>query len=162
MKSKNMVYFLGFIVLGVWGMVLHKIFLAVQDKDEVELVVNTRMANKLSVPYQYPDTFKLLLNYPDPFTGQIQKVADTAIKLTKQPRKEIIVPVVLNPFAEVKYLGFVSNGSGQRRVAILSYKGEEKLLKEGEMLHNIKVLKIENNTVKVSNKGTIKLLKKEI
>lgn len=161
MKSKNMVYFLGFIVLGVWGVILHKIFFAMQNKDEGEVIVNTKMPNKLSVPYQYPDTFKLLLNYPDPFTGQVQKPADTVVKQRKQSGKEVLTAAVPSPLDEVKYLGFVANGSGKRRVAILSYKGEERLLKEGDMLLDIKVLKVENNTVKVTSNGTIKLLKKE-
>jgi hypothetical protein len=161
MKSKNMVYFLGFVVLGVWGVILQKIFLAMQIKEEGEVIVNTTMPNKLSVPYQYPDTFKLLLNYPDPFTGQVQKLADTAIKQRKQAIKEVLIAAIPSILNEVRYLGFVANGSGKRRVAILSYKGQERILKEGDMLLNIKVLKVENNTVKLSSNGTIKLLKKE-
>jgi hypothetical protein len=156
-----MVYFLGFVVLGVWGVILQKIFLAMQNKDEGEVIVNTTMPIKLSVPYQYPDTFKLLLNYPDPFTGQVQKLADTVIKQRKQAIKDGLEAAVPSALDQIKYLVFVANGSGKRRVAILSYKGQERLLKEGDMLLNIKILKVKNNTVKLSSNGTIKLLKKE-
>jgi hypothetical protein len=161
MKSKKAVYFLAFLVLGVWGMILQKIFLAMQNKDGDKVAVNTQIASKLSVPYQYPDTFKLLLNYPDPFTGQLQKHPDTAVRSKTEVRKIVHTMDRQDPFEGVKYLGFVADGSGKRRLAILSYNGEEKMLKEGDLLHGIKLLKVENSAIKISSGQVIKLIKKE-
>jgi hypothetical protein len=161
MKSKKAVYFLGVLVLGVWGMILQKIFLTMQNKDGDKVAVNTKVVGKRSVPYQYPDTFKLLLNYPDPFTGQLPKRQDTTVKPKAEIRNEVQTMAPVDPFESVKYVGFVADGSGRRRLAILSYKGEEKLLKEGDMLQGIKVLKVENSAVRISSGRAIKLLRKE-
>jgi len=161
MKSKKAVYFLAILVLGVWGMILQKIFLAMQNTDGEKVTVNTKMVDKLSVPYQYPDTFKLVLNYPDPFTGQLPKRLDTTVRPKTEVRKIVHAMDRQDPFEGLKYLGFVADGSGKRRLAILSYKGEEKMLKEGDLLHGIKLLKVENSAIKITSGRAIKLLRKE-
>lgn len=161
MKSKKAVYFLAAIVLAVWGLILYKVFLAMQDKDSRKITISTKVQAKLSVPYQYSDTFTLLLKYPDPFTGQVQTPPDTTVKNKEKTVSIAAMAKVPNPLDSLKYLGFVAGGSSNRRVAVLSYKGVESLLKEGEMLHSMKILNIENNAVRVSNGRTIKVLKKE-
>lgn len=161
MKSKKAIYFLAILVFGVWGMILRKILLAMQNEDSDKVAVNTKMVDKLSVPYQYPDTFKLVLNYPDPFTGQLPKRPDTTVKPNAEIRNEVPTMAPLDPFEGLKYLGFVADGSGKRRLAILSYKGEEKMLKEGDLLHGIKVLKVENSAIKITSGRAIKFLRKE-
>jgi hypothetical protein len=165
MKSKPLVYLLGFLVLCIWGVIVYRVFLSVHEEgdDQVQLPGSGRV-KKASVPKLYPDTFKLRLNYPDPFTGALAKMPDTAGK--KNSVRKMTVPgpppvLVVNPVLQMKYLGFVADGKGNRRVAIMSYLGAEMMMNENDTLKGVKIMVIKKDVVMVKYHGKTTLIKTE-
>jgi hypothetical protein len=165
MKSKPLLYLLALLVLCIWGLIIYRIYLSVHDKgaDDGETASAT-VVKKIKVPKLYPDTFKLMLDYPDPFTGEAVKTPDTARRkaLTKK-ELGLAVPAtsVIDPVSQMKYLGFVSDGKGANRVAIIGYQSSEKMLKEGDTLSKVKIIKIGKEAVRVAYGGKTRLLKTE-
>ncbi|WP_285060252.1 hypothetical protein [Pedobacter ginsengisoli] len=165
MKSKPLVYLLGFLVLCIWGVIVYRVFLSVREKGSDRLqLASTGKINKVPVPKLYPDTFKLLLNYPDPFTGALAKMPDTAgIKnLVGKTTVPGAAPVQApDPVLQMKYLGFVADGRGNRRVAIMSYQGAEMMMHESDTLKGVKIMVIKKDGVLVRYHGKTTLIKTE-
>ncbi|NQX52071.1 hypothetical protein HQN86_00445 [Pedobacter panaciterrae] len=161
--KKPLVYILGILVLGIWGLVLYQIFLSGGDSVDMDAIVqNDRPADKTVLPKLYPDTFKLLPEYPDPFTGERSKLPDTIKRLTARQRIDAIpVTPFPDPVKEMKYLGFVADSRGAHRVAIISCQGQDRMLKEGDTINKVKVKKIGKDAVMVSYMGKNRLLKTE-
>lgn len=163
MKSKPVIYLLGFMVLCIWGIIVYRIYVSVHgDATDGLPISRTEKLKKEKVPKLYPDTFKLLLDYPDPFTGA---AARKPAAIRPLARVSGVVPLLkpaipaLNPVQQLKYLGYVANGKGDRLVAIVSYQGKEKMMKEGDTLKQMKVLKIKKDAVMVSYQGKKALIK---
>ncbi|MES2457418.1 MAG: hypothetical protein V4594_17815 [Bacteroidota bacterium] len=166
MKGKPLVYLLGFLVLCIWGMVLYRVFVSVHEETGIQSdLTATAPLKKTALPKLYPDTFHLILDYPDPFSGAPVKLPDTSvsgkvvIKPAQQPQQ--VVPVPQNPVQLLKYLGFVSDGKGNQRVAIVSFQGTERLLKEGDTLKRIKVINIKKDALVLSYQGKTTSIKTE-
>ncbi|HKG08720.1 MAG TPA: hypothetical protein VKB19_19780 [Pedobacter sp.] len=161
--KKPLVYVLGIAVCCIWGLVLHRVFAGHGDEADGNLPARTKgTTDKRTLPKQFPGNFSLLLNYPDPFTGEASRVADTA--KTKMKRSAIIpaaIPQTPDPVEQMKYLGFVADGKGNKKVAIISYQKQEKMLKEGDTISEVKVIAIGKDAVMVSYKGKTRRLKTE-
>lgn len=164
MKSKPLVYLLGFLVLCIWGVIVYRIYISVHEVEGGQGTgTSTAMPQKLKLPKLYPDTFPLLLDYPDPFTGAVVKEPDTAKRVPVKKSMVTVPPlqVPVNPVTQMKYLGFVSDGKGDNRVAIVGYQGSEKMLKEGDTLQKVKVMAIQKNTLVLQYKGKNTTIKTE-
>ncbi|HKG05290.1 MAG TPA: hypothetical protein VKB19_02475, partial [Pedobacter sp.] len=150
----------------VWGMVLYRVFASVwADEQNIVSPVNAHLSKKMPLPEVMPDTFELLLNYPDPFTGETPEVIDLNPKGTGKLRQNATanLPQVtpFNPLDHMKYLGYVADGKGNHRVAIISYQGQERMLKEGDTISRVKIIKIGKNAATASYAGKTRLLKTE-
>jgi len=166
MKGKPLVYLLGFLVLCIWGMVLYRVFVSVHEETGIQSdLIATAPLKKSALPKLYPDTFRLILDYPDPFSGAPVKLPDTSSqkKAALRPDHQLLqpVPIPQNPVQLLKYLGFVSDGKGSQRVAIVSFQGTERLLKEGDTLKRIKVINIKKNVLVLSYQGKTTSIKTE-
>jgi hypothetical protein len=165
MKSKTLLYLLALLVLCIWGVIIYRIYLSVHDEgaDDGEMASAT-VVKKIKVPKLYPDTFKLMLDYPDPFTGEAIKAPDTVRRRTlvkEQPGPAVAAVPVIDPVSQMKYLGFVSDDKGANRVAIIGYQGSEKMLKEGDTLSKVKIINIGKEAVRVGYASKTRLLKTE-
>ena len=165
MKSKPVVYLLGFLVLCIWGVIVYRIFLSVHEEGDNRVQLSGGgEVKKISVPKLYPDTFKLLLNYTDPFTGALAKMPDTAGMKNPVKKISVLVPPPVqapNPVLQMKYLGFVADGKGNRRVAIMSYQGAEMMMNESDTLKGVKIMVIKKDAVLVRYHGKTTLIKIE-
>jgi len=163
--KKPLVYVLGAAVCCIWGLILFRIFAPKEPESEMLSAERKNIKSRESLPKQFPDTFRLQLNYPDPFTGEQTKAKDTAQLKRPDSRNQGIaaLPVAppANPLDQLKYLGYVADGKGGRRVGIISMNGQEKMLKEGDTLQKIKIIKIGKDVVTVGYGGRIKTLKTE-
>ena len=66
-----------------------------------------------------------------------------------------------NPVLQMKYLGFVADGKGNRRVAIMSYQGAEMMMNESDTLKGVKIMVIKKDAVLVRYHGKTTLIKTE-
>lgn len=163
MKSKSIVYLLVFSVLGIWGVILFRVYLSVSDKDDTVLPeVSTLPSRKAEVPKLYPDTFKLLMNYRDPFTGTPAIKNDTSnINSRKVPLTSLPVPPEINPALQMKYLGYMMDKKERNRVAIISYNGREKMMRKGDTSGGVTLTAIQKQGVMMRFKGKMITIKAE-
>lgn len=162
--KKPLVYVLGLAVCCIWGLILYRVFAGQgNDGDEGRIMPVAQGNAKRPLPRQFPDTASLLLNYPDPFTGEVPVVRDTLKikaggRIIPAPPPEAPPP---DPMEQVKYLGFVADGKGSRRLAIVSYQGQEKMLKEGDTIGAVRIMTIKKDAILLRHGQKMKLIKTE-
>lgn len=161
MKSKAIIYLLGFSVLCIWGVILFRIFLSMGDNGgEANLANKATPAKKAGVPKLYPDSFTLLMDYPDPFTGVTAISIDTSkVSLSKPSGQPIEAQI--NPVQEMKYLGYVRGGQGRNGVAIISYNGKERMMEKGDTIVGATLTLIQRNMVGMRYKDRTIMIKAE-
>ncbi|WP_423147915.1 hypothetical protein [Rubrolithibacter danxiaensis] len=161
MKSKKITYILIVSVAAIWGIIFYRIFLAAnKDDDNLEHLSETvSLASEPLENYDEQDTFKLALNYRDPFLGTTAK--DT---LTVMP---VINPSTSAPVSVtapsinwdiIKYTGFIINPSTKKRVALVRINEREKMLSEGDRSEGVKLLRNLKDSIQISYQGKTKYI----
>lgn len=159
-KNKRTTYLLICAVAVVWGIILYKIFFKATDSDDQ---IKTGVVKVTREPYdQYvakPDTFKLVLNYRDPFIG-------TPVAAEKKMDNQIVKPVspVINlpppiNWGTIQYTGRIINPVSKKVVSILSVNGAERMMSEGEIFQGVKLLKNKRDSILISWQGKQKYIK---
>lgn len=163
-KNKKLTWFLICAVAVVWGVILYRLFFNNTEEDYV--LKNPSVATKHEPYDQYvlkEDTFKLALNYKDPFLAGIVPVS-----VESKTAEPILKPVnfVAAPPAKptidwsvVKYSGYIINPVTKKTVAILVVNGKEQMLAEGEHFEGVQLLKNKKDSVLVSWKDKQKYIK---
>jgi hypothetical protein len=161
MKNKKLTYFLGFIVLLVWGMIIYRIFDAAGGSDDDNAPVAAAVQQKEAYnDYTIAkDTTRLLLNYRDPF-GLI-KFKDTTAEL---PLKKILHKGI-SPIAKpamnwnfIQYSGYIRNPVSKKLIALVSINGKNEMFSEGENKDQVKLIKNLRDSIKISYNGKIKFI----
>lgn len=159
MKNKKVTYLLIAVVLGVWGLILYRLFDAVGNNNDIPPVANMRQVKEEYNDFSLPkDTAKLKLNYRDPFG--LAKPKDTTSKRTavsiKQPIKTNVKPSINWGF--ISYAGYVRNPASKKLVTLLLINGKNVTLSEGETREQVKLLRNLRDSVKVSYQGKTKFI----
>ncbi len=146
-------------------MIIYRIFFSTIGEEE-NMPFSKQNAKKTSVAQK--DTFELLLNYPDPFLknekrGIInnrdinQQSAPAAKKITEpKPTKEV---ETIN-WPALKYEGLVKHIKEGHELAIVNINGSSKLMKVGETVENIKLIKACSDSITVCCNKQNKTIKK--
>jgi hypothetical protein len=151
MKTKLIIYVLAGMVLCVWGIILYRILKTIDnDGTRSNLSANTLPADKVDIPKLYPDTFSTRLDFPDPFTGAVAVLADSAMNEKKAIRVDSRIAPLSDAVQQPKYLGYVKDRRGKNGVAILSHNGQERMLKQGDTLGGFKLKSIHTDKIIVS------------
>lgn len=158
MKNKNVTYLLIAVVLGVWGLILYRVFDAVGKSDDIPPVVIRPLVKEEFNDFSLPkDTTKLKLNYRDPFS--LSKPKDTTNKVTVvhlKPVKTTIASAI--NWSSISYAGYVRNPSSKKLVTFLLINGKNVTLSEGETREQVKLIKNLRDSVKVSYQGKTKFI----
>ena len=157
-----MTYLLICAVAMVWRIIAYRVFFNEAGEDQANPVVAQKTDHE---PYDRyvaaNDTFRLALNYRDPFLGK-QVVAATELKSTapKQVVPTIPKPIVapLN-WSAIRYSGYVTNPITKKMVAILTVNGTERMAAEGESFQGVKLLKNKKDSILVSWMGKQKYIR---
>lgn len=159
MKNKKVTYLLGAVVLGIWGLIIYRVFDAASGGDDpvapTPLNIKKEVYNDFAIPV---DTTRLLLNYRDPF-GMAKK-RDTNIVPVKKIRQSNI-PVVAKPAMNwnfIQYSGYIRNPSTHKLVTMVSINGRNETLTEGQVVDQVKLLKNLRDSIKISYNGKIKFI----
>lgn len=161
-KNKKTTYLLICAVVAVWGIVLHKVFFKTPEEDYSIKTATTKVEHE---PYdQYvakKDSFKLALNYRDPFLGTTaiaEKKADgKGLKI-----KPIAATVNLPPpidWNSVRYAGRIINPVSKKVVSIIIVHGVERMMSEGEVFQGVKLLKNKRDSILINWQGKQKHIK---
>lgn len=159
-KNKKLTYLLICAVAAIWGIILYRVLFNNTDDD---YQIKTQPISKKDQPYdqyeQKRDTFRLALNYKDPFNGVVEpevKPVETA------PKQQNFAPAVFEPpinWEVVKYTGYVVNPQTRQIVSIVVVNEKERMLSEGESLEGVKLLKNKKDSILVYWQGKKKHIK---
>lgn len=159
-KNKKLTYLLICAVVAVWGIILYRVLFNNSD-DDYQLKAQP-IAKKIEPYDQYElkrDTFRLALNYKDPFTG----IAEAPAKPVETgPKSTNFVPPPFRPpinWGVIKYKGYVINPLTKKMVSIVEINGKERMLAEGKFLEGVKLLKNKKDSILVYWQGKQKHIK---
>lgn len=136
-------------VLLIWGLLGWKIYAAMKDDAPTPLVAD---APAVSVTQRtIPDTYQLLLDYPDPFLTTkktpVRNVASPQPRSTPVPPANNTPPIPSPTWPELHYAGLVQ--SHGKTVGFLSVNGESHFVKANDVIADISVQKIWKDSVLV-------------
>lgn len=151
LKNKTKTYLLLVLVLAIWGAIGYQIVSAVNP--EKEKVINQDFAIAFNPKTETElDTFSIQTTNRDPFLGTLL-VKQTSIKRTASKSKNVVWMPTL-------YHGNISNQKNKATVYIISIGGSQYLMKIGELVKDVKLIKGTSEYVKLSYKGAIKTITK--
>jgi hypothetical protein len=161
MKNKKLTYFLGFIVLAVWGLIIYRIFYTIKGDDDDNIAQVSEKATKepyddFTIP---KDTTHLLLNYRDPF-GLIRFKDTTELPVKMKPHKgtasSVVQPAINWSF--IQYSGYIRNPASRKLIALVIINGKNETLSEGDTKDQVKLIKNMRDSIKISFNGQTKYI----
>lgn len=158
-QKKKTIYILLPIVILVWGFVFYQLYGYFFSTPSY---ANTEEKTIINIDEIKKDTFSIVANYRDPFLSQKKaQIANhqVAVKINGSTTKKNSAPTVLK-WPSIQYKGMIKNNNSERRVAIVNIDGKERIVKEGTTLIELKVVKIEKETITVSFQDEQKTINK--
>jgi hypothetical protein len=138
----------------VWGVILYKVFTALNKEEENQSLALPAKAITYAVQ---KDTFSLLANYSDPFLPFSADTADllldslstttvstTSVSMAKEPDVDV---------SFIQYLGMISNVEKKNKAAIVSIRGKEVIIREKEAVEGITFKSITTGKISIVYKG---------
>ncbi|PQV48799.1 hypothetical protein CLV33_1044 [Jejuia pallidilutea] len=150
MEKKTKIYLLLGAVLVIWGIIGYKIVSTLNPDPITQTKVNFDMAFK---PKQHTetDTFSIQLAHRDPFLGTLHKERQSKPKI-RQKTETTWIPVL--------YHGIITETSGKNKVFIVSISNKQILMKQGQTISGISLLKGNDTSITLRYKGTTKTITK--
>lgn len=150
MTKQQKTYMLLFAALVVWGLIGFKIYKGLYgDDNQVTKVTSTN--NKYTPkPISESKTYNLKADYRDPFLGKPP---------TQKKKTKIVKRVAQNddiPFPNIIYNGIVEAGNSKSYTVTIN--GKQELIKVGEELHNVKLVRATSNKIVVRFQGKTKTI----
>jgi len=162
-KNKKLTYLLICAVAAVWGIIVYKVLF---NETEAGYEPKFKVVKKEQEPYdQYlakDDTFKLVLNYRDPFLVGVSVVPENKGVGSAVPVQANFNPPSLPPpidWTVIKYSGYIVNPVTKKLVAILVFNGREQMISEGQSFEGVKLLQNRKDSILVSWQGKKKYIK---
>lgn len=154
MKNKTKTYLLLAAVLAIWGIIGFKIVSTLnpetpEAKKQDEMVVFTPKSHSAK------DTFSIRPVQRDPFLGTlyVKKQENTAPRTTTPKEAFVWIPIT--------YHGTVSKQDSKEKLCILSINGQQHIMKIGQEINEVKLIKATNAEISVSYKGQKKSVPKQ-
>ncbi|MBE9585987.1 hypothetical protein IM792_16150 [Mucilaginibacter sp. JRF] len=156
LKGKSATYLLIAAVATVWGLILYRVFGAMDDDQPVaHRVENTHKAPLDDYSVQR-DTAKLLLNYRDPFGKSTSAKPVDSVTLRHKVNIAADEPQVVKPavtWPSLTYGGYIQNPETRRLIALLYINGRNVMLAEGESAEGVLLVKNLRDSVRVRYQG---------
>lgn len=165
MKNKSLRYILIFSVIFVWGTIAYKIFTYVNSDDsEIQSQNTIQQKNEQS---SATDTFHLVANYRDPFLGRttltnVQNANPNSQKIIKT-EKQKEVPKIENKvisWPKLTYLGIIVNQKSKNQTGLLKVNGKDFIIHQGNIVAEMEIVKLYNDSVTVKYSEDIKTIVK--
>ncbi|WP_026898455.1 hypothetical protein [Daejeonella oryzae] len=159
MKNKWFTYFLGLIVLVVWGLIFNKILFSVND-DQVNTDLNIPNIPKEDLNnYQPKASIPLLLNYKDPFRLTVYKEKTENVVRSHKMRKSNTTIRSDYPEPNIIYSGYIKNSGSSNYSTMININGKSAIMKEGEVFDEVKLVKNYKDSIKISYQGLVSFIK---
>ena len=140
------------LIILVWGFVFYQLFSYFFSSPTFAKEENIPVINIDEIK---TDTFSIVADYRDPFLGSktgLKQHANYAVKKNTNVHKTAkkTPDPVDKAWPPLKYKGMIKNNNSNRRVGIIEINGKENLVREGDVVHDVKVITINKQSVKVS------------
>lgn len=147
MKNKKILYLLLPLVAIIWGIIFYRIFSITGSEPGLTVIGNILPGNTINT--SVPDTFSIFANYRDPFLDKVvTHIKDTNSYKAKTPKVEkIVVPL---QWPVLSYGGIIKNQKSGKQLVLVNINGQGNLMKEGEEVSGIQLLKAYKDSVEVS------------
>ncbi len=156
LKNKKSLYFLIPAVVGLWGLIIIRLFEFSTDENLDPIGGFDRYVDKVDQEEQIE--VQLNLNYPDPFLKGLQPAktrprinnTETLGKQIKPPseKKEELPDDLIDKFT---YSGYMNSGSNNLKVGLLDFDGEVLLVSTGDVVEGFEIGAIEKDSILLVN-----------
>ncbi len=131
LKNKTKTYFLLAVVLCVWGIIGYKI-ISVLNPEDIEVLQQDFAVSFNPKTNTVIDTFSIKTTHRDPFLGTLSSEKKKNFKTTKNRKKITWIPI--------SYLGVIKKGTSSQ-VFVLNIKGKQHLLKKGQSIDSVTLIR---------------------
>ncbi len=153
MNNKIKTYLLLLAVLSIWGIIGFKVFSTLNPespatvKDDNIITFSPKSQTKI-------DTFSIKTVSRDPFLGTLYKAKKVAVKASPKPLKSPLVwPTII-------YHGAVARQQSKMKVFVVSINGNQHIMKVGQEIADVKLLRAVAKSITVRYKGVRKTIVK--
>ncbi len=153
MKNKTKTYLLLAAVLAIWGIIGFKIVTTLnpevpEAKKQEDRITFTPKSHTVK------DTFSIRPAQRGPFLGTLYvKKQESTPRITKPKEEFIWIPIT--------YHVTVSKQDSKEKLCILSINGQQYIMKIGQEVQEVKLVKASNTDIQVSYKGQRKTVPKQ-
>ena len=148
MKNKKAAYLLLPIVILIWGYIGYRVIDYVED-DPISPVSHAVKVDPV-IHSEVPDEFELLLNYRDPFLGDVEKpMKKASLKNDQNPKVQKPAIATEVPWPKIAYGGMIKSNNTGINLASINIGGSSHMLRGGEIADGVKVLFIYRDSVRV-------------
>jgi len=164
MKNKKIKYVLIPIVIVVWGIVFYKVFNFSND-DTVNYSISEPLIEASYINSE-PDSFQLSLSYADPFLKKTRIVKTKYEQAELKAKREAVLEknrmleikekrLIQKRFkpTKIKYGGEITNNNSNHLTAVIRIQDKNKLLTDGDLVGDVEIVKIYNDSVQVKDQG---------
>ncbi|UII30383.1 hypothetical protein LVD17_19005 [Fulvivirga ulvae] len=151
MKNKKPLYILPFVVV-IWSIVIYRVY-DYTDTSTYSYNPGPSSIRDSTLIVVKPFDYTLLLDYKDPF--EITKpVRKHSVKTSpKTPVAPPSTPVTQNVTRDIIYSGLIENPSAKERVVLIKIDGQTHMIKEGDEVAGVKVIKVSVSSIEVEVSG---------
>lgn len=150
MTKQQKTYLLLVAVLVVWGLIGFRIYRGFHNDKEKELDI-TPSNNKFVIKQnEISKDYVLKTNYRDPFLGKLPFKKNNRKKTKRSPRNKDI------PFPNIIYNGVVEGGDSKSYT--ITINGKQELVKVGDNIQIIKLIKATPNKIVIRFQGKTKTI----
>tara|TARA_B110000971_G_scaffold67143_1_gene68846 strand:+ start:641 stop:1120 length:480 start_codon:yes stop_codon:yes gene_type:complete len=159
MKKENskIVFFLGPIVLFIWGLICYRLFF---KNTEHTLKKPTQSLHFDQIEILKRDSFELFLDYKDPFGLHGIQLQQSIPKVEKDVSRKLNTKNVRIKWPKIKFLGLVKNANSTKGIAILNIDGSDFFFKKSQEREDIRLINSTPDSVIVSYKDIEKTIYK--
>lgn len=139
------------IIILVWGFVFYQLFSYFFSSPTY---ATEKVETKIDIDEIKKDTFSIVANYRDPFLGkkirESKPIVTNYTSRSNTKKRTKPTQVTNQAWPVIHYKGMIKNNNSKKRVGIVDMEGKERLVKEGDVLNEVKFLSIGKTQVKVS------------
>ena len=128
-KSKASIFLLSIAAIAIWGIVGYRVYRWVAPVEAPAVKPAAPKERR-----QKPARDSLLLNYPDPFLGEVKKAKEPAPRTPSMPMPE-------RPMPAIAYKGLIRDADGSLK-AMITYNNQTDGYRKGETIEGIKIKQI--------------------
>src|ERR1700757_310240 len=151
MKGKKGVYIMLPLVLGIWVMIIYKVYKTINGNKE-NPVFHMQDGLVTSAKHEL-DTFVIVASYRDPFLDKI--VSEQQIERKNNisnivPKNTQSFAKIIAPWPSINYVGIIKNKKSSKQTILVQLNGKEMILKEGDRAEGLTLCRVYKDSIEFS------------